>query len=76
MQKVKKASYNQLKEVLEEMYDHIHSQDQDIKYFSNENQYLSDYIKWKGLTEDFEYFKAHAHKVRLDEDLPFENYVL
>jgi hypothetical protein len=47
-----------------------------IKYLSNENQYLSDYIKWKGLTEDFEYFKAHAHKVRLDEDLPFENYVL
>ncbi len=76
MQKVKKASYNQLKEVLEGMYDHIHSQDQDIKYLSNENQYLSDYIKWKGLTEDFEYFKAHAHKVRLDEDLPFENYVL
>lgn len=76
MQKVKKASYNQLKEVLEEMYDHIHSQDQDIKYLSNENQYLSDYIKWKGLTEDFEYFKAHSHKVRLDEDLPFENYVL
>lgn len=76
MQKVKKASYNQLKEVLEEMYDHIHSQDQDIKYLSNENKYLSDYIKWKGLTEDFEYFKAHAHKVRLDEDLPFENYVL
>lgn len=76
MQKVKKASYNQLKEVLEAMYDHIHSQDQDIKYLSNENQYLSDYIKWKGLTEDFEYFKAHAHKVRLDEDLPFENYVL
>lgn len=76
MQKVKKASYNQLKEVLEEMYDHIHSQNQDIKYLSNENQYLSDYIKWKGLTEDFEYFKAHAHKVRLDEDLPFENYVL
>ena len=76
MQKVNKASYNQLKEVLEEMYDHIHSQDQDIKYLSNENQYLSDYIKWKGLTEDFEYFKAHAHKVRLDEDLPFENYVL
>lgn len=76
MQKVKKASYNQLKEVLEEVYDHIHSQDQDIKYLSNENQYLSDYIKWKGLTEDFEYFKAHAHKVRLDEDLPFENYVL
>ena len=76
MQKVKKASYNQLKEVLAEMYDHIHSQDQDIKYLSNENQYLSDYIKWKGLTEDFEYFKAHAHKVRLDEDLPFENYVL
>ncbi|WP_022750617.1 MULTISPECIES: hypothetical protein [Lachnospiraceae] len=76
MQKVKKASYNQLKEVLEEMYDHIHSQDQDIKYLSNENQYLSDYIKWKGLTEDFEYFKAHAHKVHLDEDLPFENYVL
>ena len=76
MQKVKKVSYNQLKEVLEEMYDHIHSQDQDIKYLSNENQYLSDYIKWKGLTEDFEYFKAHANKVRLDEDLPFENYVL
>ena len=76
MQKAKKPSYNQLKDVLEEMYDHIHSQDQDIKYLSDEKQYLNDYIEWKGLTEDFEYFKTHAHKVRLDEDLPFENYVL
>lgn len=58
------------------MYDHIHSQDQDIKYLSDERQYLSDYIEWKRLTEDFEYFKAHAHKVRLDEDLPYENYVI
>ncbi|MBP3279892.1 MAG: hypothetical protein J6M44_13130 [Butyrivibrio sp.] len=76
MQKVKKTTYNQLEEVLEEMYDHIQSQDQDIKYLSDENQYLSDYITWKGLTEDFEYFKTHARKVRLDADLPFENYVL
>ena len=65
-----------LKKVIEEMYDHIHSQNKDIKYLSDEKQYLSDYIEWKGLTEDFEYFKTHARKVRLDEDLPFENYVL
>lgn len=76
MQKVKNPTYNQLKKVIEEMYDHIHSQDQDIKYLSDEMQYLSDYIEWKGLTENFRYFKSHAHKVRLDEDLPFENYVL
>lgn len=76
MQKLKRPTYTQLKEVMEEMYDHIHSQNQDIKYLSDERQYLSDYIEWKGLTEDFEYFKAHAHKARLDEDLPFENYVL
>lgn len=76
MQKLKRPTYTQLKKVMEEMYDHIHSQDQDIKYLSDERQYLSDYIEWKGLTEDFEYFKAHAHKARLDEDLPFENYVI
>ena len=74
MQKLKTPTYTQLKEVMEEMYDHIHSQD--IKYLSDERQYLSDYIEWKGLTEDFEYFNANAHKVRLDEDLPFENYVI
>lgn len=76
MQKLKRPTYTQLNEVMEEMYNHIHSQDQDIKYLSDERQYLSDYIEWKGLTEDFEYFKAHAHKTRLDEDLPFENYVI
>ena len=76
MQKLKQPSYTQLQEVIEEMYDHIHSQDQDIRQLSDEKQYLSDYIGWKGLTEDFEHFKAHAHKVRPDEDLPFENYVL
>ena len=76
MQKLKRPTYTHLKEMMEEMYDHIHSQDQDIKYLSDERQYLSDYIEWKGLTEDFEYFKANAHKARLDEDLPFENYVL
>ena len=49
MQKLKRPTYTQLKEVMEEMYDHIHSQDQDIKYLSDERQYLSDYIEWKGL---------------------------
>ena len=76
MQKLKEPSYARLKEVLEEMSDHIHDQDQDIESLHNEIQYLSDFIEWKGLTEDFEYFKAHAHKVRLGDDLPFENYVL
>ena len=76
MQKLKEPPYARLKEVLEEMSDHIHDQDQDIDSLHNEIQYLSDFIEWKGLTEDFEYFKAHAHKVRLDDDLPFENYVL
>ena len=76
MQKLKEPSYARLKEVLEEMPDHIHDQDQDIDSLLNEIQYLSDFIEWKGLTEDFEYFKAHAHKVHLDYDLPFENYVL
>ncbi len=76
MQKLKKPTYTRLKVLLEEMYDHIHSQDHDIKYLSDENQYLSDYIEWKGLTEDFEHFKAYAHKERLGEDQPFETYVL
>ena len=76
MQKLKKPSYTRLQEVLEEMSDHIHEQDQDIESLRNEIQYLRDFIGWKGLTEDFEHFKSHAHKVKLDEDLPFETYVL
>ena len=76
MQSLKGATYPRLREGLEEMYDHLHSQDQDIKYLSNENQYLNDYLEWKGLTEEFEYFRSHAHKEFLDEDQPFETYVL
>ena len=72
----KEPSYSRMQKVLEEMSEHIHDQDQDLEILRSELQYLRDFIEWKGLTEDFEYFKAHAHKVRLDDDLPFENYVL
>lgn len=74
--KHKQLTYLQLEKIHEEMSDYIHNLNQDMENLSNERQYLSDYIEWKGLTDDYEYFKAHAHKTHLDKDLPFENYVL
>ena len=74
--KHRRLTYLQLEKMHEEMSDYIHDLEQDMEILSNEQQYLNDYIEWKGLVEDFEYFKSHAHKARVDENLPFENYVL
>ena len=40
-----------------------------------ENQFLSDFIRWKGLGEEFEYFKKNAHE-DTTSDLPFPPLVL
>lgn len=74
--KHKQLTCLQLEKMHEETSDYIHDLKHDMEKLSNERQYLSDYIEWKGLTENFEYFKAHAHKTHLDKDLPFENYAL
>ena len=76
MSRTKTASIKRLHEILDELYDHIQDQDSDIKELSNELSYLNDFIKWQGLTEEYNHFRANAHEEKLDEDLPFTTYVL
>jgi hypothetical protein len=76
MSKTKTPSIKRLHEIMDELYEHIQDQDRDIKELSNELNYLNDFIKWQGLSEEYNHFRANAHEVRLDEDLPFTTYVL
>ena len=40
-----------------------------------ELQYLNNYIHYKGLDDDYQYFRQNAHEER-DENLPFAFYTL
>ena len=55
--------------------DHIQELEDDQRYWSKELQYLNDYIHYKGLDDDYQYFRQNAHEER-DENLPFAFYTL
>ena len=76
MQKPKNPSYSQLMEISLEKSDYIQSQQEDISQLTEKLHLINDFVEWKGLTDELEYFKSHAHKTKLDADLPFETYVL
>ena len=76
MQNLEMPSYSQLVEISLEKSDYIQSQQEDITLLTEELHLIKDFIEWKGLTDELVNFKSHAHKEKLDEDLPFETYVL
>ena len=67
--------YKNIKANLEEACRYIHDLESDCQDLSKEYQYLSDFIHYKGLTEEFRYFRKHAHPDG-DKDLPVPRYVL
>lgn len=58
-----------------EALDHILELEDEHRYWSTELQYLNDYIHYKNLDEDYQYFRENAHEER-DENLPFAFYTL
>ena len=71
----KAVSIKQLERINSEMSDFIKSQNEDIKNLSSELQYANDFIKWKCLTDEYQYFTRNAH-FECPEDQPFGSYVL
>lgn len=70
-----KKKYEDLQELFQEMSDYLQevvTQQQDQ---AESLEYLSDYIAYRGLEEDFNYFRENAHR-ESDEDMPFPRYVM
>ncbi len=60
-----------LRDVMDELVDNLN----DLRDDHNLLEYMSDFIRYKGLQEEFEYFKDHATKDPHPE-LPFPHYEL
>ena len=75
MSRNKVPSVEQLERINSEMSDFIKSQNEDIKNLSSEIQYANDFIKWKGLEDEYLYFIRNAH-IECPDNQPFGSYVL
>lgn len=64
---------------MEDRYDDLRSVTNDFsqanRHMEEELKFLNDFISWKGLEDDFQYFRNNAH-LQTDEDIPFPSYVL
>ena len=60
----------ELQELYEEVSDYLTNLLDDYRRQEAENRYRREYIHYKGLEEEFCYFRENAHEV-YDEDLPF-----
>ncbi len=70
-----KIPYKRLEELVSEMREHISDQDKDLKMLASDFQYLTDFIRWKGLSDEYQYFKENAH-MECPDNVPFGSYVL
>lgn len=69
-----KKKYEDLQEMFQEMSDYLQEVVTQQQSQAESLEYLSDYIAYKGLEEDFNYFRENAH--RESEDTPFPRYVM
>ena len=67
--------YQNLQERYQEMNDFLLELTDDHKRSEEDLRYLSDFIHYKKLDEEFHYFKEHAHE-DVDSELPFSYLVL
>lgn len=70
-----KKKYEDLQEMFQEMSDYLQEVVTQQQVQAESLEYLSDYIAYKGLEEDFNYFRENAHR-ESDEDTPFPRYVM
>lgn len=64
------AQLQLLQKSYDEMYEFLQDQMADCERMETELRYRSEYIEYKGLSEDFLYFRQNAHE-EYDEDMPF-----
>lgn len=67
--------YQNLHERYQEMSDYLSDLVEDHKRSEEDLRYLSDFIHYKNLDDEFRYFKEHAHEDE-DSELPFPYLVL
>lgn len=67
--------YQHLLEGYEEMNDYLLELIDEHERTKKERRYMSDFIHYKNLDEEFSYFKEHAHE-DTDTELPFPYLVL
>ena len=70
-----KKKYEDLQEMFQEMSDYLQEVVTQQQSQAESIDYLSDYIAYKGLEEDFNYFRENAHR-ETNEDTPFPRYVM
>lgn len=70
-----KKKYEDLQEMFQEMSDYLQEVVTQQQSQAESIDYLSDYIAYKGLEEDFNYFRENAHR-ESDEDTSFPRYVM
>ena len=75
MAKVKDVKVQNLYAQLDEMRDLITSLLEDQEIDQSEIRYLSDFISYKKMDEEYRYFRENAHE-EYEEDLPFPHLTL
>jgi len=61
--------------IYDELYQHLLDLQDDVDRYSEELKYMSDFLSWMHLWDDFIDFKMNAY-LKQDEDEPFPRYVL
>ena len=62
-------------ENISEMQEYIHELHENQEKDSTELEYLHGFIEYKGLSDEYHYFREHAYKKHSDED-PFPPFTL
>lgn len=67
--------YKDLRELYDEACSCASSLTEDNHRCEEELEYMSDFIRFMGLSEEYKYFREHAHRDEQDE-MPFPYYIL
>lgn len=67
--------HGKLQELCDEISGHLGNYVQDCNMQREEMEYMKDFIFFKGLDEEFQYFRKNAFK-DTDDSLPFPRYVI
>ena len=58
-----------------ELFLHISALEEDLALWTKELEYHKDFLTWRGLWDDFIYFRNNAY-LEQNEDEPFPHYTL
>ena len=65
-----KKSVKLLEDYYDELFDHLHNLEQEIEHLQTEQEYMSGFISYYGLEDQYVYFRNHAYH-KSDPELPF-----